>query len=292
MIKIFYNQLKNENVFSTLMQNNMPHAVLLLGDSHKCSIFARFMIAKILDKNPLEYAKNPYIHTDVSELPENLGTISIDDIREFKQTAQKKAVFSQKICLIESMQKMTRQAQNAILKLIEDPPGDTYFIFTAPNVIELLNTIVSRVTKIYLKPISRGDCAQILPQLITECSQQQANHLSNLFDGNLEWCVKFAELGTTNKMLTIVEKLGTYIEKNKLYKLSLELCKISDRENLILFLNCLKFILWQKLRNENKKIEPHKFFLALTVINKTLEKLNQNTNVNLTTGWLLASLYA
>ena len=72
-------------------------------------------------------------------------SITIEKIRELKQTLSFKPIKSkQEIAFIFEAQKMTIAAQNALLKTLEEPPGESLLILTAPNSDLLLPTISSR----------------------------------------------------------------------------------------------------------------------------------------------------
>lgn len=75
------------------------------------------------------------------------GSISIDQVREMKREIYQKPVSTRfKIVLIESAEKLTREAQNSLLKVLEEPPPHAIIILDAKNKANLLPTIVSRST--------------------------------------------------------------------------------------------------------------------------------------------------
>ncbi|MDR5659220.1 DNA polymerase III subunit delta' [Serpentinicella sp. ANB-PHB4] len=84
---------------------------------------------------------------------EKEGSIKIDDIREMqKQIHIKPYEGIRKVYLITNVEKMTVQAQNALLKTLEEPPAYAVIILTSDNTKSLLPTIVSRCQIIKLKP--------------------------------------------------------------------------------------------------------------------------------------------
>lgn len=72
-------------------------------------------------------------------------SISIDAIRELKVSLRLKSP-KKRVILIPQAGLLTTEAQNSLLKLIEEPPKDVHFLLAATNVNELLDTIQSRVT--------------------------------------------------------------------------------------------------------------------------------------------------
>jgi DNA polymerase-3 subunit delta' len=60
---------------------------------------------------------------------------------------------------------MTHQAQNAFLKLLEEPNDNVHFILVSSSTSKLLPTILSRVKKIDIKPISKKQSEDLITQL-------------------------------------------------------------------------------------------------------------------------------
>jgi len=77
---------------------------------------------------------------------ETEGTsISVDDIRKMQQDISIRPMYSEKkVYLIAEADKMTVQAQNCLLKTLEEPPEYAVIILTAVNINNLLETIRSR----------------------------------------------------------------------------------------------------------------------------------------------------
>lgn len=97
----------------------------------------------IIDRNSKFTLKPNPDHLIVG--PKKSGSIGIEAIRELKAWAALKPFLSkQKIALIKEAQTLTIEAQNAMLKLLEEPPKRTIIILTVNDQKNLLPTIVSR----------------------------------------------------------------------------------------------------------------------------------------------------
>ena len=94
------------------------------------------------------------IETDPDvHLLESETSIKIEDVRELERILSLKPYDSPpKICLIKEAEKLTLEAQGALLKILEEPPGETIFILTTRGETNLLPTIISRCQQIYLPP--------------------------------------------------------------------------------------------------------------------------------------------
>lgn len=87
---------------------------------------------------------------------EKPNTISVDDIRRQVNgdVAIKPYSAPRKVYLIGEAEKMTVQAQNALLKTLEEPPEYAVIILLTSNVNTLLPTIMSRCVMLHMKPVA------------------------------------------------------------------------------------------------------------------------------------------
>lgn len=101
---------------------------------------------KILDSSNLN-------HPDYFELTtlEDKSTIGINEVKNFTTKAYiKPFIAKNKVFVIKNAELMTIEAQNSMLKLIEEPPLDTYIFFQADNFSKLLLTIRSRCSIVFI----------------------------------------------------------------------------------------------------------------------------------------------
>ena len=99
------------------------------------------------------------IHPDVIVIddPEK-KTVSVDLIRQLQADAYIRPNEGvKKIYLIPRSQDMTDNAQNALLKLIEEPPSYAVFLLLANNAEKLLPTVRSRAAELRLEPVPRNE---------------------------------------------------------------------------------------------------------------------------------------
>lgn len=96
--------------------------------------------------------------------PDEKGSIKIKTIRDlYGQTRTK---HNEKLVIIlDDADTMLQPAQNALLKLLEEPPEHVVFILTAHTPQILLPTILSRVQKIEILPISSKQTVRLLDKL-------------------------------------------------------------------------------------------------------------------------------
>lgn len=91
----------------------------------------------------------------------------IDTIREIRKQSQYKALEGPcRVWLIDECHKMTNDAQNALLKILEDTPQHVYFILCTTEPHKLLNTIQGRCSQFAVKPLSDRHMLRLLKKVV------------------------------------------------------------------------------------------------------------------------------
>lgn len=117
-----------------------------------------------------------YIATEVGALPQIVlpekdekvdlekGTISVDIIRRL-YAATKTVESGKRIIIIDYAERMGAQAQNAFLKLLEEPGKNTYFMLLTHEPGRLLPTIRSRTQQLDVRPVTKEQSEEVLDGL-------------------------------------------------------------------------------------------------------------------------------
>ncbi len=99
-------------------------------------------IQKYIDLLIKQFLVSPF---DITSLGQNNYSIKIDLVRELKQKLNLKPWSgTKKVTIIYNAHHLTNEAQNAMLKILEEPLEDTIIILACPNENLLLPTIISR----------------------------------------------------------------------------------------------------------------------------------------------------
>jgi DNA polymerase-3 subunit delta' len=108
--------------------------------------------------------------------PNEKGTITIEMAHELVDQLSKRAhrQGAQRVVIIQSAQRMTSAAQNALLKLIEEPPADTILLLIMDNKESVLRTIASRCQVVYVRPVTDTQIAEYGYAEITEIARGRA----------------------------------------------------------------------------------------------------------------------
>lgn len=124
---------------------------------------------------------------------EKPASIGVDDIREqINDTIMIRPYSSYyKIYIVDEAEKMTVQAQNALLKTIEEPPAYVVILLLTTNQDAFLPTILSRCVQLKLKPLKDSEVKGYLIQSLG-VSEDQADVYSAFARGNLGKAIHLA----------------------------------------------------------------------------------------------------
>ncbi len=96
-------------------------------------------------------AENPYARLELWSNP----VLSIDRIREIRRSAAYKSFEGQgRVVILTDCERMTAEAANALLKILEEPPERTYLVLISSRPHLLLETITSRCQLVKFEPLS------------------------------------------------------------------------------------------------------------------------------------------
>lgn len=156
-----------EHLQNALAAKKISHAYIINGEKSAgkefiAKIFAMALQCEREDVNPCQECHSckqalsenqPDIIRVMHEKP---NAISVDDIRTQinNDVAIKPYSSPYKIYIVNEAEKMTAQAQNAILKTLEEPPEYAIILLLTTNVNALLPTILSRCVVLNMKPVA------------------------------------------------------------------------------------------------------------------------------------------
>ena len=94
-------------------------------------------------------------HPDIVYVRPTKKTLGVDDVREqiLEDVSLKQYRYRYKIYIVEQADTMTVQAQNALLKTLEEPPAYAVFLLLAENQTAFLPTILSRTVTLHIRPL-------------------------------------------------------------------------------------------------------------------------------------------
>ena len=161
---IGHEQVK-QHLQTAIEQNKISHSYIINGETGSgkkltAAIFAETLQCEDKGINPCGLCKSCIQaesgnHPDIIWVTHEKYSIGVDDIRNQLNNNISIKPYSgpYKIYIIPDADKMTEQAQNALLKTIEEPPEYAVILLLTNNVDSLLPTILSRCVTLNLKPV-------------------------------------------------------------------------------------------------------------------------------------------
>lgn len=184
-------------------------------------------------------------HPDIINIThEKPNSIGIEEIRKqlIDDVAIRPYESRYKIYIVNDAQKMTLQAQNALLKTIEEPPAYAVILLLADNPDSLLPTISSRCVTLNLKPVSDNLVKSYLMERM-HIPDYQAEVDAAFAQGNIGRAQKLASSEEYREVMENSLRLVRYAQKMELYELVDAVKKMTaDKDNIQDYLNI--FSMW------------------------------------------------
>ena len=261
--------------------DNPAHAVLVAGpDGIGKAALAEAVAARVLQAHDL--ANHPY----VMRLSPEGTSISIEKIRELQKFMQLKTAGAARVrraVIIEHASSLTHEAQNAYLKLLEEPPADTLMLLTVSSPRALLPTILSRLQTI---TVHAPSAEQLQPLLQAsgkdETTLRQAYFLSGGLPGLLSALISGDE---THPLLSAVATAKELLQKEPFERLSLVEHLSKQKESALAVLDALNRMAQASLQASAAKQDTARLKQWHTIRKNTLaarQSLERSGNTKLT----------
>lgn len=142
-----------ENFKNRCSNGNLSHAQLISGEDG----IGKSILAEILGKLILNGDINRE-YVDIINYKPIKTSFGVDDVRDIIDEVNKKPFEGdKKVIIIHQGNKLTIQAQNALLKTIEEPPTEVYIIILCESLELILDTIKSRCEIYKLTPLTKDE---------------------------------------------------------------------------------------------------------------------------------------
>lgn len=144
---------------NAIKNGRISHAYLFAGPRG----VGKTSVARILahEVNSLTY-NDESIHLDIIEI-DAASNRRIDEIRDLRERVRiAPAAAKYKVYIIDEVHMLTREAFNALLKTLEEPPAHCIFILATTEAAKLPETIVSRTQRFEFKPVGTAQAVSHL----------------------------------------------------------------------------------------------------------------------------------
>ncbi len=160
---------------------------------------------------------------------EKPNTISVDDVRKQinDDIALKPYSSKFKIYIVDEAEKMNVQAQNALLKTMEEPPSYAVILLLTVNADSFLPTILSRCVRLDLKPVSDEKIRKYLIEQ-KQVSKDQADICVAFAQGNVGKAIRLSDSENFNEMKNSAISLIKRLDEIDLHGMMEAVKKITD----------------------------------------------------------------
>ncbi len=135
------------------LKNTLSHAHLIAGEDGDGKGKLANILAKLILNGDLDRE-----YVDIINYSSEKSSFGVDDVRDIIEEVYKKPFEKdKKVIIIHEGNKLTIQAQNALLKTIEEPPKGVYIIILCESLELILDTIKSRCEIYKLKPLTKSE---------------------------------------------------------------------------------------------------------------------------------------
>ena len=212
--------------FAQLIMCEAPHGTTPCGECSSCRYFDSF-------------GEHP--NMTVVSLG-NKASIKVDDIREMSDGIYTAPyIGTKKIYIIENAEKMTLQAQNALLKILEEPPEYVVFFLLTANRYAMLQTVMSRCRTLCMSLYSESALRNIALSSAPELSAAQTDiliHRSQGLPGKL-----ISLLNSDEEERNGIFSAVTALLNNDIETIFSAAEKIDSRETALSFVNSINEIM-------------------------------------------------
>lgn len=232
-----------------------PHAIVLegepgLGKRTLARILAAALVCRSTQRPCMECSQckkaAQSIHPDIFEHCASGGANSfhVDVIREIVKDAYVQPNEARhKVYILGNAHCMSVSAQNALLKVLEEPPAYVVFILTAESKSMLLPTVLSRSVVVGLEGVDSDKGAAYISSHITDAGYDEAKKSLETFNGNIGKTIDSFSNGKENELISVCCDICKALVEASEYSL---LCKCSvfqkDRTSIVFACGFLKNI--------------------------------------------------
>lgn len=254
-----------------LFAKEFTKAILCTGEPKPCNI------CKSCES--IENGNNP----DLVIIDEQANSIKTEQIKELTSDVLEKPIKgSKKIYIINNSENMTKEAQNALLKTLEEPPEYAVIILVTSNENLLLNTIKSRCIKILFSNLSDEEILEYFERNHEDISKTMVS----TFGGSIERAINLKD------KIEIYEKIKNVFENieqlKELEVLRLKDDVLNDKDEIFSILDYINTCFYNKMINNISKAE--KYNNCIQAVEEAKTRLRRNSNYDMTIDNLLFAI--
>lgn len=275
----------NKQILKNIVENNnISHSYIFSGISGIGKFmfakeFAKAILCTANEEKPCNNCKScesfdNLNNPDVIIIDEKENSIKTEQIKELTNNVLEKPIQSnRKIYIINNSENMTKEAQNSLLKTLEEPPQYITIILITNNENLLLNTIKSRCIKIPFNKLSDDEIKKYFQNNLEIID----NNMINAFGGSIE---KALILKDKKEIFSEIDEIFKNIENmDELQILSIKDTIFKDKDDVFYILDYINTIFYDKMLKNIYHAE--KYEKCIKIIEDTKLRLKKNNNYDM-----------
>lgn len=269
---------RTDNQIKALLKKP-PHAVMVVGSpgSGKRTL-ARYLASRLLDVPSDKLESQPY-YVELAK-PAGKMEIPIETVRGLIRSLRLKTAGRRRVVLIDEAHSLSEEAQNALLKAIEEPPSDTLFILTTITQDGVLPTIASRSRKLNVAAVGREEAMQFF----SDFDAKDIEGAWSLTRGSAGLMAAILRDQDAHEVKQAVDQAKSFLRMDKFERL-IFLDKMSaDKQRLSVFLEALSRVyaaLSDIAVSNGNMNQLRRLVVCRRQVNQAAESLSRNTSARL-----------
>ena len=280
--EIIGNEKTKEELKRSLEEDKVSHSYMFVGiEGIGKQLIAKAFAQMILCTNETEKGCDKcksciefqsQNHPDFLYIEPDGNSIKIEQIRYLQRKIQENPIISnKKVYIINDADKMTQEAQNCLLKTLEEPPEYSTIILIGSNENAFLNTIKSRCMKLTFQPIVPEEIKQYMEK--TYGMNNINENMLEAFQGSIG---KAIALKDKKEEYENIEKMIEKLDKTDMTELiGLGSALYQSKEEINDILEYMNIVLL-KMTKENVK-----YANCIDIVENTKKRLHQNANYDM-----------
>lgn len=193
---------------------------------------------------------------------------------------EKPITSNRKVYIINDSEKMTVDAQNCLLKTLEEPPEYATIILICNNEAQMLTTIKSRCTKISFKKLTENNIIEYFQKQINETVSTRILKLS---EGSIGRALQIKDKEELYKDVENILNNIENIKKSEIWSISETIYKnVDDISEILDYMNILLF------EKGKTRLE---YLNCIQIVENAKRRLKTNSNYNMTIDNLLLQIW-
>ena len=296
----FENLIGNNNIKNLLINSiknkNILHSYLFygtegIGKKIFAIEFAKMILCNNQENKPCDICKscvefNSNNNPDFFTIEPEGNVVKIDQIRDMqKNILEKPITSSKKVYIINNAETMTKEAQNCLLKTLEEPQEFITIILIASNENNILPTVKSRCTKIFFQNLEDYDIINYINENFNNIFLE--NDMLKLCEGSISKAkLIIQKIDLLNSIKNVVNEIElidelSFIQKNQIF--------YENKEDINLILEYLYILLFENMNTKFNNITG--YINAMKIVQNAKLKLSNSNNYDMTIDNMLIKIW-